>query len=510
MITRIKIDGFKSLLNTELYFSPFTCIAGANAMGKSNFFDALMFLSKLVDNSILEAAKSIRSENQKHSNIKDIFYKSGDKYQPTMRFEVDMIVANEAEDDFGQMAKATTRSLRYILELQLNDNEHNRELIEIKQEKLVSITQENIKKSLYFEPKPDWTNSIISEGNSTEISLISTEKDKIRLHQDGENGGRTMLFSAEKMPRTLLSNVTSESPTAFLARHEMRTWLMLQLEPSALREPNSAYEIKNAKMTAYGNNLPATLYRLYSDYQFNSNQFDNTKSDSTQYDIYQQLTNQMKVLVPSVDEIFVDNDEKRDLLTLQIRFKDGLVLPAQSLSDGTLRFLGLAILKEDSQRSSLICLEEPENGMHPKIIKEIISLLQGMASDTNYPVDASNPLRQVIINSHSPLVVSQIDSSTLYMVTDTEFYSEYFGKKIKHSSFLVIEGTWRTNIENNPCESISYENIKSYLSNFDDEINEEIENENTNKTVQNQYKRKEKMTVKKHFELQYPLEFDVK
>lgn len=64
MITRIKIDGFKSLLNTELYFGPFTCIAGTNAVGKSNFFDALMFLSKLSDNTLVEAAKSIRSEKR--------------------------------------------------------------------------------------------------------------------------------------------------------------------------------------------------------------------------------------------------------------------------------------------------------------------------------------------------------------------------------------------------------------------------------------------------------------
>lgn len=54
MIIRIKIDGFKSLTSTELYLRPFTCIAGANAAGKSNFFDALVFLSKLADEPILQ------------------------------------------------------------------------------------------------------------------------------------------------------------------------------------------------------------------------------------------------------------------------------------------------------------------------------------------------------------------------------------------------------------------------------------------------------------------------
>ena len=102
MITRIKIHGFKSLVNTELYFGPFTCIVGANAIGKSNFFDALSFLSNLADKTIIEASKSVRSENQKHSNIRDIFYRSGSDYMSEMTFEVDMLVSQTGIDDLGQ------------------------------------------------------------------------------------------------------------------------------------------------------------------------------------------------------------------------------------------------------------------------------------------------------------------------------------------------------------------------------------------------------------------------
>ncbi len=131
MIIRIKIDGFKSLLNTELYFGPFTCIAGANAVGKSNFFDALQFLSKLADTTILQAAKSIRSENQKHSDIKDIFFKRGTHYYDKMSFEVDMLVAQKANDDLGQEALASITSLRYSLELKLNEEIEGKEPIEI-------------------------------------------------------------------------------------------------------------------------------------------------------------------------------------------------------------------------------------------------------------------------------------------------------------------------------------------------------------------------------------------
>jgi AAA15 family ATPase/GTPase len=38
MLTRLRVNGFKNLIDVDLHFGPFTCIAGANAVGKSNLF----------------------------------------------------------------------------------------------------------------------------------------------------------------------------------------------------------------------------------------------------------------------------------------------------------------------------------------------------------------------------------------------------------------------------------------------------------------------------------------
>jgi predicted ATPase len=433
MITRIKISGFKSLVNTELYFGPFTCIAGANAIGKSNFFDALSFLSNLADKTILEAAKSVRSENQKHSNIRDIFFRSGADYMSQISFEIDMLLPKKGIDDLGQTAEATITSLRYILKLKLNDEFSNKELIEIEEEELKPITQSETKKAVFFEYEKEWLNSILHGRRSTQIPFISTKDGFIKLHSDStekKRGGRTTEYIAEKMPRTLLSTVTAESPTAFLVRQEMRNWTILQFEPSSLRQPNSIYEVKNSEITANGLNLPATLFRLHS--------------EKKEKDVYQTLTNKLKGLVENVQEISVDKDEKRDLLTLQIRFKEGLILPAQSLSDGTLRFLGLAIMEEDSSGSRLICLEEPENGINPKKIQEMVELLEGMATDTGYTVNEDNPLRQVIINTHSPIVVSAVSDQSLYLAKSKESFIELFKKKKSYTGFSALKNTWKT------------------------------------------------------------------
>lgn len=475
MIIRIKINGFKSLLNTELYFGPFTCIAGENAVGKSNFFDALSFLSKLADNTILYAAKSIRSEEQKHADIKDIFFKSGKDYYDKMFFEVDMLVSQKAIDDLGQEAEASITSLRYTLELKMNNEYNEGQPIQIIKEELKPITITDAKKSIFFSKTVEWLNSTIT-GRRAKIPFISTDGEKIKLHSDSKDkrGGRTTESIAQKMPRTLLSTVTGESPTAFLARQEMRNWIMLQFEPSALRQPNSIYEVKNAEITAKGSNLPATLYRLHSE----------KKAE----DVYQKLTNKLKGLVTDVDEIKIYKDEKRDLLTLQIKYKDGLVLPAQSLSDGTLRFLGLAIIKEDTKSSGLICLEEPENGINPKKIHEMVELLEEMVTDTDYCVDDDNPLRQVIINSHSPLVVSAVPDESLYLATESEMVIEGFKKKVKFTSFSALTGTWKT--DKKLIKTTTLGDIKDYLEYKEQTKAEYIEIENNIDTQSSTMKKK--------------------
>jgi len=55
MITKIEIHGFKSFHNFEMVFTPLTIVAGANASGKSNLFDALKLLSRLAETDLKTA-----------------------------------------------------------------------------------------------------------------------------------------------------------------------------------------------------------------------------------------------------------------------------------------------------------------------------------------------------------------------------------------------------------------------------------------------------------------------
>ena len=88
MITRMKISGFKNLVDVDVRFGPFTCVAGANGVGKSNLFDAIMFLSTLAEKPLIEAAIFVRGEGGRAADVRHLFHQSGEDYADKMSFEV--------------------------------------------------------------------------------------------------------------------------------------------------------------------------------------------------------------------------------------------------------------------------------------------------------------------------------------------------------------------------------------------------------------------------------------
>jgi recombinational DNA repair ATPase RecF len=80
VLTRLKVAGFKNLVDIDVRFGPFTCIAGANGVGKSNLFDAIKFLSALADHQLLDAAMSVRDEGNRTGDVRSLFHRIGDRY----------------------------------------------------------------------------------------------------------------------------------------------------------------------------------------------------------------------------------------------------------------------------------------------------------------------------------------------------------------------------------------------------------------------------------------------
>jgi predicted ATPase len=59
MLTRLKVSGFKNLMDVDVSFGPFTCLIGPNGSGKSALLDALAFLGAVAsDQTLAEAART--------------------------------------------------------------------------------------------------------------------------------------------------------------------------------------------------------------------------------------------------------------------------------------------------------------------------------------------------------------------------------------------------------------------------------------------------------------------
>lgn len=481
MLTRLKVKGFKNLVDVDVRFGPFTCIAGPNNVGKSNLFDAIRFLSALADRTLTEAALGVRDEAGRAADLRGLFHRVGDEHADQMSFEAEMIVPATGTDDLGQATVATTTFLRYSLILGYREDERMRSSgpLELLYEELTYLRKGDAQAHLLFPHGQAWRASAVT-GQRHGKAYISTTEDGgsriVELHQDGR-AGRPLRRLAESLPRTVLSATNAtESPTAVLARQEMRSWRLLQLEPTALRRPDEL--TAPTTLGEDGAHLPATLYHLArAAYHGEAGDITTEVGEAAQTSVYGQIAVRLYGLVQDILDVAVDRDEKRELLTLVVTDRAGTAYPARALSDGTLRFLALSVLELDKKGSGLWCLEEPENGIHPARIPAMLDLLREIATDVTLPLGQANPLRQVIINTHSPTVVGLVPEDSLLVAQLAEYVSQ--GRRYSQARFSALPETWRQKAVDAP-RPVALGTLLDYLSPIDprsesDGVKEDVE-----------------------------------
>ncbi len=142
------------------------------------------------------------------------------------------------------------------------------------------------------------------------------------------------------------------------------------------RQPQPA-DLPNSHLSEDGMNLGLMLSRLGRDPRIKSRFLDALRQ------LYEGLT---------------DYHVNVEYGTVQAFLEEGhLTVPASRLSDGALRYLCLLVILCDPAPAPLICLEEPELGLHPDILPELAQLLQ----------EASERC-QLIVTTHSEVIVDAL------------------------------------------------------------------------------------------------------
>ncbi|GAA4689254.1 putative ATPase [Promicromonospora umidemergens] len=431
MLTHLEVDGFKNLLDFSVDFGPFTCIAGPNAIGKSNVFDAIQFLSSMADKTFVEAASELRTPGTPAADLASLFW-AGANEGARMRFGAEFIVDRHVQDDFGRDANPTATFLRYDLELQYvaaaDGIGVGGDRMRLIREELGYITLGDAAKKIPWEHSKQAFRDAVLMNRRRGSAYISTTEDEgvriINVHQDGGSRGQTRKSPAARAPRTVMSTTTtSDDPTVLAARREMQGWRNLALEPSALRRPDNVTDPD--VMTENGEHMPAALRRIAA---------------RRGPDALAAVTASAAALT-DVRSVDVDIDPQRQTLTLRASIRSGPDLPARSLSDGTLRFLALSIMANDPDYTGLICMEEPENGIHPARIEVMADLVRGIAVDPDEAPGDDNPMRQVVVNTHSPRYVEAQHAADLLFAENATVMRD--GRRAATLRLLPLRGTWR-------------------------------------------------------------------
>lgn len=388
MITYIKINGFKSFHNFEMEFTPFTVIAGANASGKSNLFDSLTLLSRLADSDNLKKAF-----NEQRGEFIELFTQYGDdNFANEIEFIVEMLVNKNIKDAWGNESTLKYTRLRYELSIKRITNSSGIEDLLVSKENLIKLNHDDDKwiKLISKKTLEHWRPKVITGKRG--IPYIETKIENgllaVIVPQDGA-GGVKRRFPLNNATRTVLSSFdTIDFPHVLAAKEEMKSWKFLQLNPEDLRQATSKNNGEDT-ISASGRNLAAALYRIKQEDSY----------------VLKEISRKLNKFLPNFTEIDVIDDKENKQYLIKLKDVEKKEFSSRVLSEGTLRILALCILEFDDKHTGLLCFEEPENGIHPFRIKAMTDLLKDLSVNFD---ETEMPLRQVIVNTHSPVLVGNL------------------------------------------------------------------------------------------------------
>jgi len=255
--------------------------------------------------------------------------------------------------------------------------------------KLVLVFNQNVFDSVYEISinKISYTNYYLSEHlykinkNGEKLSLLETKNGNAKILDVRSNEHE--IYSVN--PNELAINKTDEYLEHFLeGLSEFRVYSYFDTSfNSSIRLPSN-YSIE-WRLQPYGKNLTQLLNKIKNYH-------------SLEYETIEKL---IKNVNPNFKDIGFDILGSK--LYLVLREKGlGKAVGIEHISDGTLRFLLLLSILYNSERGTVVCLDEPEMGLHPDMINTICEGIKHASKKT-----------QMIIATHSPLLLNAFDLSDI-------------------------------------------------------------------------------------------------
>lgn len=407
-IKKLQISNYKSLTDlTVENIGAFAVFAGANGSGKSNFFDALKFVSDYLRFGITEALKLHGGWENIHS------VKVRKEKARTFCFEL------EIEKKFGMNINGKEyfyNSVRYELLIKSLDS--------------FPLIDEKVyyddKKILHRYPDPEYKQQVINGKGTSKVN---------------DNGVITInvenLFRAGSIVEDYLHTKEKEEPFSyqtvwdssilsrgiFFVNELLQHCRVLRIDPLGAKIPTPS-DVDSKELDERAHNLSAVLSRIEKD-----------------EDLRENIIEIMSTIVPQLQYIGSQKEKYQGSHILTFKEQGSKKeFPALMVSDGTIYALSLLIAVLDKSRpwSSWTLIEEPERGLHPQAIIDIVSLMREKASD-------SFALHPIWLTTHNTTLVRSCKPEELFFVEKHNGSTIIKKPLIDPPSVLPLDEAWLSN-----------------------------------------------------------------
>ena len=147
--------------------------------------------------------------------------------------------------------------------------------------------------------------------------------------------------------------------------------------------------------------------------------------------IFNKIVSDMEHRVPGVNKVAVKlTDDGRLLLQFSDnQFQDPFI--DRYVSDGTIKMFAYLVLLNDPQPHPLLCIEEPENQLYPKLLAELVEEFRSYA----------NRGGQVFVSTHSPDLLNALKlDEVFWLVKEKGFTQIYRAKDDKQLKAYMDDG----------------------------------------------------------------------
>lgn len=221
----------------------------------------------------------------------------------------------------------------------------------------------------------------------------------------GEGHRETLLYEA--------SQRSTQRTIADYVLEAMRSWRVYHFhDTSASAKVKATGDIENNRaLRDDASNLAAYLYLLREQHP----------------DCYAQIISAVRLMAPFFDDFDLRPSRANpDKIRLEWRERGSdAYFNANSLSDGTLRFMCLATLLLMPDPPATILIDEPELGLHPYAITLLAALLRGAAQRTQLLVCTQSVTLVNQLTLDDIIVVDRVGSETVFARPGTEALREW-------------------------------------------------------------------------------------